>query len=394
MSAGGFRPGLVRDAAWPDGAGAALATPLQPSTVYRAAGPAALDALYERGEGFTYSREGHPNAAVLAAKIDRLEGLAGGTVTSSGMSALSAVFLALLDAGQHVVAADQLYGRTLRLMRRELPRLGVEVSLADPTDTAAVGAALRPDTRLIVIETVSNPTLRIPDLPAIAALAREAGALLVVDNTFPTPLGIRPLEHGADVVVHSVTKLLSGHSDVLAGYAGARNGDVGRAIGEAAITWGLTASPWECWMAERGLFTFSLRNAHACASAARLADALAGAPGVSRVIYPGRADHPDRARAARLLDGGGNMVSFELAGGRPAAEAFVSAAPGLAFAPTLGDVATTLSHPASSSHREITEAARRAIGISEGFFRVSVGLEPAEALVAEVTAALESAARG
>jgi cystathionine gamma-synthase len=145
-------------------------------------------------------------------------------------------------------------------------------------------------------------------------------------------------------------------------------------------------------MAERGLFTFALRHAHACASAARLADALAGAPGVARVIYPGRADHPDRARAARLLAGGGNMVSFELAGGRPAAEAFVSAAPGLAFAPTLGDVATTLSHPASSSHREITEEARRAIGISEGFFRVSVGLEPAEALVAEVMGALQAAA--
>lgn len=379
---------LVRRTPWPDSTSRPVVTPLQPSVVYASPDPDALDAQYADGTGFTYAREGHPNATVLARKIDMLEGATGGIVTGSGMSAIGAVFLGLLRAGDHVLGGDQLYGRSLRLMTQDLPRFGIETSLADPTDVAAMRAALRPNTRMILVEVISNPTIRIADMEGIVALAREAGVLLVVDNTFTTPRMYRPLAAGADIVVHSVTKLLAGHSDATLGYVAARDPDLIAAINAANVTWGLTPSPFDCWLAERGLHSFDLRFERAERNAGLLAEALAGCPGVRRVIYPTRPDHPDHNRAVALLGGrGGNMLSFELTGGREAANAFTRAAPEIAFAPTLGDVGTTLSHPPSSSHRGLTPEGRAALGISEGFFRVSVGIEDPELLIEEMTRA-------
>ncbi|MEM6357745.1 MAG: aminotransferase class I/II-fold pyridoxal phosphate-dependent enzyme [Pseudomonadota bacterium] len=361
-----------------------LVTPLWQSVVYREADADALDASYAAGtEGYTYSREGHPNATALAAAIDALEGLdagaGGGTVAGSGMGAISAVLLALLAAGDHVVASDQLYGRTLRLMTRELPRLGIATTLVDTTDAAAVAAAMRPETRMIMVEVVSNPTIRVADMPGIAAVARERGALLFVDNTFTTPLSYRPFEEGADIVMHSVTKLMAGHSDAMLGWAAARDPALNRAIREAGETWGTTPAPFDCWLAERGLASFALRHAAASANAAVLAERLAGVAGVEAVFYPGRSDHPDHNRASAVLGGRwGNMLSFRLAGGRAEVNAFLRAAGEVPFAPTLGDVATTLSHPASSSHRAVSVEAREAIGITEGFIRMSVGIDDAD----------------
>jgi cystathionine gamma-synthase len=383
----------VRRSRWPEGAGRALGTPLQPSVVYVSDSPDALDAQYEgRAPGYTYAREGHPNADVLAAKIDALEGAEGGLITGSGMAAVAATLLGLLRAGDHVVGGDQLYGRSLRMLGEELPRLGIASTLADATDAAAVAAALRPETRLVLVEVVSNPTLRVADMEGIARLCRDRGILLAVDNTFTTPRGWRPLEHGADIVIHSVTKLLAGHSDATLGYVAARDPGHRAAIEGTAVTLGLTPSPFDCWLAERGLHSFELRYDRAEANAARLADHLAGLPGVRRVLYPTRPDHPDHNRAVALLGArGGNMVSFEIAGGRAAANALTRAAPQIAFAPTLGDIGTTLSHPASSSHRALDPEARVALGISEGFFRVSVGIEEADLLIAEFTAAIAAA---
>ena len=382
----------VRRTPWPDSASRPLATPIQPSVVYASDTPDGLDAQYEgRAPGWTYSREGHPNAAVLAARIDAMEGAAGGVVVGSGMAAVTAAMMALLERGDHVLGGDQLYGRSLRMMAEELPRLGFETTLADPTDAAAFAKGVRPRTRLILVEVVSNPTLRIADMEGIARIARDSGALLVVDNTFTTPAAYRPFEHGADVVIHSLTKLLAGHSDAMLGYVAARDEEIARRLSVTAVTLGLTPSPFDCWLAERGLFTFDLRFAAACEGAARLADALAGQDGVRRVIYPGRPDHPDRARAEALLGAPGNMVSFEIEGGRAAANALTAAAPAIAFAPTLGDVGTTISHPASSSHRGLTPEGRAALGITEGFFRVSVGVEPPDLLIAELTRAVAAA---
>jgi len=388
----------VRRTDWPTSTSRPVVTPLQPSVVYASPDPDALDRQYTEGTGFTYAREGHPNAEVLAAKIDRLEGAPdlfkpAGVITGSGMAAISAAFLGCLNSGDHVLGGDQLYGRTLRLMRFDLPRLGIETSFADPTDVAAMRDAIRPNTKMIVVEVISNPTIRVADMEGIAALARETGALFVVDNTFTTPRLYQPFLHGADIVIHSVTKLLAGQSDATLGYIAAKDPAIRDAIALANATWGFTPSPFDCWLAERGVHTFDLRFDRAQSNAAKLADALATSPGVKRVIYPTRPDHPDHNRAMSILGGqGGNMFSFELNGGRAAANAFTRAAPEVAFAPTLGDVGTTLSHPASSSHRALTPEARAALGISEGFFRVSVGVEDPGLLISELVAAANAVA--
>ena len=391
------RGSLVRPDALPQSASRPVVTPLSPSVVFASETPDMLDQQYDGDlQGYTYSREGHPNADVVAARIDRMEGAQSpGVMTSSGMAAVSAVLMGLMRAGEHVLGGNQLYGRSLRMMAEDLPRLGIATSLADPTDAEAFAAAIRPETRLILLEAVSNPTLRVADLKAIAEIAKARGILLAVDNTFTTPNALKPYEIGADIVIHSVTKLLGGHSDVMLGYVSARDPELNDRLRVFTVTAGMSASPWDCWLAERGMLSFDLRYARAQDTAARLADHLGGLPGVSKVLYPGRSDHPEHARAMDLLGGQGcNMVSFEVAGGRAAANALTRAADGISFAPTLGDVGTTLSHPASSSHRALTPDGRAALGISEGFFRVSVGLEDPGALCAVFTNAIAAAQQG
>ena len=228
----------------------------------------------------------------LAQRIDALEGAEGGLVVGSGMAAVSAVLLGLCQTGDHVIGADQLYGRSLRMMSEDLPRLGIATSLVDACDPGAVAAAIRPETRIVLIEVVSNPTIRIADLDAVAEVCAERGVLLVVDNTFTTPLGIRPFEHGADIVLHSVTKLLAGHSDATLGWVAAKDPALAERMRIFAVTTGMTPSPFDCWLAERGLATFALRYARAQDTAQRLADFLSGAEGVKRVLYPTRPDHP------------------------------------------------------------------------------------------------------
>ena len=389
---------IVRRSDIPQSASRPVATPLFTSVVYASPSADTLDAQYEgKVDGYTYAREGHPNADILASKIDSLEGIAsdgdapGGIVTSSGMGAISAMFLGLLKQGDQVLAGDQLYGRSLRMLSQDLPRLGFETGFFDACDAASLEAAIQPHTRMVMIEAVSNPTLRVADVAGIAALAARHNLILVVDNTFTTPAVFRPFDHGADIIIHSVTKFLAGHSDVTLGYVAARDPEHRTAIYDAAVTWGMTPSPFDCWLAERGLHSFEVRFAAAQANAAAIADGLAGLPGMRQVLYPGRADHPDHALSASLFDGAfGNMVSFEIEGGRAEVNRFIEAAGQIPFAPTLGDVATTLSHPASSSHRALSVDARAALGMSEGFFRLSVGIEPAALLLGELQAALAS----
>jgi cystathionine gamma-synthase len=343
-----------------------------------------LDAQYEgRLQGYTYAREGHPNAEALARLIDDLEGAHHGIVLGSGMAAVSAALLGVLEAGDHIIGSDQLYGRSLRLLKEDLPRLGIHTSLVDTTQADCVAAARRPNTKMILIEAVSNPTLRVADLTGIAAWAAEKQVILAVDNTFTTPKAIRPFDFGADIVIHSVTKLLAGHSDVTLGYVAAKDLGLRDKIYTFSVTTGMTASPFDCWLAERGLLTFPLRFDKTQATASALAKMLAQHKAVARVLYPGQASHPDFTRAQTILGQNGcNMVSFELANQtREAAERFTKAADPIAFAPTLGDVGTTLSHPVSSSHRVLTGPEQQELGISEGFFRVSVGLEDEIALL-------------
>ncbi|MEM9902216.1 MAG: PLP-dependent transferase, partial [Pseudomonadota bacterium] len=238
---------------WPDSVSRPVASPLQASVVYAAESPDALDAQYEGVlSGWTYAREGHPNAAVVARMIDALEGIEGGAMTGSGMAAVSAALLGLARAGDHVIGGDQLYGRSLRLLHEDLPRLGIATSLADATRAEAVAAALRPETKAVLIEVVSNPTIRVADVAGIAELCRARGVALVIDNTFTTPRSFRAVEHGSDVVLHSVTKLLAGHSDATLGWVAARTPETQERIATAIQTWGMTPSPFDCWLAERG----------------------------------------------------------------------------------------------------------------------------------------------
>jgi cystathionine beta-lyase/cystathionine gamma-synthase len=391
---------IVRRGRRPQSASRPIVNPISPSVAYASPDADTLDDQYEgRVEGYTYGREGHPNWTILTDKLDWMEGAKGGVVTASGMAAVGAVFQAVLKTGDHVVAGNQLYGRTLRMLRDEMPRIGVDVTLADPTDGKAFAAAIGPRTRLVLVEVVSNPTLRVADMEVIAAACRDRDVVLAVDNTFTTPRLYHPFEQGADVVIHSVTKMLAGHSDVTLGYAAARDPDLARRLYDVVVTWGLTPSPFDCWLAERGLHSFDVRFDRAQDNAAALADYLVALEGVEAVLYPGRPDHPDHNRAVALLGGpennrGGNMVSFRLKGGRAQVNRFLRAAEHIPFAPTLGDIGTTLSHPASSSHRGLTPAGRAELGITEGFIRVSVGIEEIGQLKNEFAAAVAASQVG
>ena len=384
---------VVRRTPMPESISQPVVTPIYPSVVYSSASADQLDAQYEGDvHGYTYAREGHPNASVLASKIDVLENASGGIITSSGMAAISTTVLALLKQGDHIVASDQLYGRTWRMLKHDLPKMGINTTFVDPTDGQTIAAAVTPDTKMLMFEVVANPTLRIADVTTISKLARQKNILLVIDNTFTTPIGFSPYEHGADVVIHSVTKLMGGHSDVTLGYVAAKKPEHQKCIYDTAVTWGFTPSPFDCWLAERGLHSFELRFDRAQSNAMKIADFLSKLPSVASVLYPGQSDHPDHDRAKQVLgEDFGNMVSFVIRGGRAAANALINAAPQIPFAPTLGDVATTLSHPASSSHRGLTESERKAIGIDEGFFRLSVGIEDSDLICDELSKAIAEA---
>jgi cystathionine beta-lyase/cystathionine gamma-synthase len=366
-----------------------LAPPLYQSSVYALPDLDALDRVSDGQErGFVYARDGHPNAARLAAKLAELEGAEWAAVCGSGMAAVSAVFLATLGKGDRVVATHHLYGRTTQLLREELPRFGVETTFVEVGDLDGMRKALDRPARLVLVETLSNPLLRAADVEALAELAHARGCLLVVDNTFATPVLTRPLELGADVVVESLTKMIAGHSDVTLGFVGGR-GDLGERVPRVVTVWGLGPGPFDCWLTERGLATLPLRVRAASANAAALADWLASRPGVGRVVYPGRPDHPDHALASRLLRGGfGNMLCFELPGGRETVNRFMRRACGVPFCPSLGDTATTCSHPATTSHRFVPPAEKERMGIHDGLVRLSVGVEDLEQIKAELARGL------
>ena len=383
---------FIRPVEFPKSASRPVVTPLSPSVVYASDSPDMLDDQYNgKLSGFTYAREGHPNGQALSQILDRLEATENGIVTGSGMAAVSSAVIAILSTGDHIIAGDQLYGRSLRLMSEELPRLGISTTLANASSSDDIAQAIKPNTKMVLIEGISNPTLRVADFHGISSICKEAGIILAVDNTFTTPKAFQPLKHGADIVIHSVTKLLAGHSDVTLGYVVAKDAALNKRIYDFAVTTGLTASPFDCWLAERGLLTFDLRFEKAQKNAENLADALATHPKIARVLYPMRKDHPDHELAKKHFKGNGcNMVSFELTNKtRAAANLFTQCLEGIAFAPTLGDVGTTLSHPVSSSHRSMEAIDRERNRISEGFFRVSVGLETPEDLILAFKKALD-----
>jgi cystathionine beta-lyase/cystathionine gamma-synthase len=373
----------------PLGQSAPLVPPLYQSSVYTLPDLDALDRIMNaEAPGFIYARDAHPNARHLGDQLAALEGAKWAVVCGSGMAAISAVVLASVSQGERVVASNRLYGRTTQLFKEELPRFGVQATLVDTNDLAAVRAALEQPARLLFVETMSNPLLRVVDLEALVELARERGCRLVVDNTFPTPVLCRPLDFGAGFVMESLTKLIGGHSDVTLGTLAGRE-DVLPEIVRTMSIFGLASNPFDCWLAQRGLATLPLRMKAASANAAALADWLAAQPGVSRVVYPGRSDHPDHELAGRVLAGGyGNMLCFELEGGRDAVNRFMRLARGVPFSPSLGHTLTTCSHPATTSHRYTSPAEKRRQGITDGLIRLSVGVEELKDIKAEMARGL------
>jgi cystathionine beta-lyase/cystathionine gamma-synthase len=348
-----------------------------------------LDQIMNAGEpGFIYARDAHPNARNLAGQLATLEGADWGVVCGSGMAALSAIFLAAVSNSDHLVASNRLYGRTTQLLGRELERFGVRTTFVDATDLDQVRAALAVPARILLVETLSNPLLRMVDIEALARLTHEAGCLLVVDNTFATPVLVRPLELGADLCMESLTKMIGGHSDVTLGFVCGRNDLLSR-VNEVVSIWGLASNPFDCWLAQRGLATLPLRMRAASVNAAVLANWLAEQPAISRVVYPGRPDHPDHPLARRLLPNSyGNMLCFELRDGRDAVNRFMRLAQGIPFSPSLGDTSTTCSHPATTSHRYAEPDERQREGIGDGLVRLSVGVEDVERIKHEMAKGL------
>ena len=341
-----------------------------------------------RMSGFFYARDGHPNAVQLADKLARLERGEAGLVCASGMAAVAASMLALLEQGDHVAVSDGLYGKTTTLATRELSRFGVLHTEFDPTRLETLEAAITPRTRLIVAETLSNPLLRVCDVERVGEAAREAGVPFLIDHTF-APLLCRPLELGATIVVHSLTKLIGGHSDVTLGAAVGPKSLIDR-IKSVASTFGQTGGPFDSWLSLRGMATLSLRVERTSRTALELANRLESHAKVRRVFYPGLASHPDAELARRVFQHGfGAMITFDV-GGRDQADQLIRALRDVPFAPSLGDVQTTLSHPYSTSHRGQDPAALKRLGITPGLVRLSVGLEDANDLWDDLGQALHT----
>jgi cystathionine beta-lyase/cystathionine gamma-synthase len=328
-----------------------------------------------------------PNHQALHAKIASLESAEAALVAGSGMAAISATLLSLLSAGDHLVAHQTLYGGTHDLITKDLPRMGIEHTFVDADDPSSWAGALRPTTRAFYVETITNPLLEVVDLRAVAAFCREQRLTSVVDNTLATPVGFRPIEHGFDLVLHSATKYLNGHSDIVAG-AVAGAADRVRAVKHKLDHLGGVLDPHACFLLHRGIKTLALRVRHQSDSALAMARFLEKHPAVASVHYPGLESHPRHARAREWFRGCGGLLSFELRGGLAAAERFVARLTIPAVAPSLGGVETLVTRPATTSHAGLSPDERARRGIGDGLVRLSVGLEAADDLVADVAQAL------
>jgi len=363
--------------------------PIYATSTFEVADAAELGDLLEFARpGHSYSRYSNPTHAALEAALAELEDGEAALVTASGMAAVHGVVLSVLRSGDEMIMPRAVYGGMIGLARAVLERSGMTHRAVDTTDVDAVADAIGPSTRLLWLETISNPTTAIADVAALAQLAHARGVLVAVDSTFASPALANPLALGADVVVHSTTKYIGGHSDII---GGALVGSADRVAEARTIVTnaGGNASPFEAFLALRGLKTLALRMERHSSNALTVARALEGAPGVAAVRYPGLASHPQHELATRVLCGGmaGGMLAIELEGGRPAGERFLGRVRVAVHATSLGSVETLVSHPASSSHRQLADDELATAGLSAGMVRVSIGLEDVEDLVTDLVGA-------
>src|SRR5213595_3119627 len=340
-------------------------------------------------KGYEYARTSNPTREALERNIAALEGGRHGFAFASGLAAVDAV-LKLLSQGDHVVSGENVYGGTHRQMTHIWARHGLEFSFVDAADAANVAAAVTPRTRMVYAETPTNPMMRLCDLQAVAAIARGAGALCVVDNTFATPCFQRPLELGADVVLHSTTKYLNGHSDMVGGVVVVNSDDLAERIGFIQNAAGAVPGPFDCWLALRGTKTLALRMRQHDVNGRRVAEWLTKHPKVQRVYYPGLCSHPQHELAARQMKGFGGMISIEL-GDEAFARRFVQRTKIFALAESLGGVESLIGHPATMTHASVPAEMRRALGLTDSLVRLSVGIEDVDDLIADLDQALAAA---
>ncbi|WP_405754804.1 aminotransferase class I/II-fold pyridoxal phosphate-dependent enzyme [Streptomyces sp. NBC_01411] len=373
------------EGSWP------LSVPIVQSSAFGFGSAGALaDAMGGPDGQYVYTRRGNPTVRALERTVAGLESGAAAIAFASGMGALSGMLLSLLKPGDHVLAQRCLYGGTYSVLSDLARRFGVEVEYLPGGDAADVEALMRPKTRLLLLETIANPTGQVPDLPVLTAAARRCGVLSLVDNSLASPVLCRPIEHGADIVVHSTTKYLAGHSDVLGGVAVFADGGLHRRVWGRTVELGATADPFAAWLTLRGLATLPLRMRQHCSNAEVIAERLARHPAVRAVHWPWLPGNPSYATARTVLSGGGGMVTCELTGGRAAGRGFIERVRLARLALSLGGVETLISHPASTSHRELDSQALAAAGVGEGTVRISVGIEHAEDLWADIEQALDA----
>ncbi|WP_420336053.1 O-succinylhomoserine sulfhydrylase [Roseibium sp.] len=338
--------------------------------------------------GFVYSRYANPTVSMFEDRIKALEGAEAARGTASGMAAVNLALMASVKAGDHVIAAKALFGSCRYICETLLPRYGVESTLVDGTDIDQWKAAVRPNTRALFLESPTNPTLEIIDIPAVAEIAKSAGARLIVDNVFATPLYQSPLQLGADVVVYSATKHIDGQGRCLGGVVLSDEEWITEEVMPFVKHTGPHMSPFNAWVLMKGLETLPIRVARQTESAGQIADFLAGQAKVSRLIYPGRDDHPQAELARKQMRGGSTMVALEIEGGKEAAFRFTNALDIIRISNNLGDAKSLITHPATTTHQSIGEEARAELGITDGILRLSVGLEDPLDLLEDVEKAL------
>jgi cystathionine beta-lyase/cystathionine gamma-synthase len=371
-----------------------LIQPLYQNTVFAFDSVDQVDDIYSgRSPGHVYYRMGTPNTSALERSVADIEGGEAAVAAASGMGIITSMILALAATGDHIVADRHAYGGTHTLLAQELPRLGIDVTLVDVSRPEVIATAFRPRTRALLVETLTNPTLRVCDVAALCALGREHGIPVIVDSTFTTPYLVRPLELGADVVWHSLAKYLGGHSAGMGGIAAGR-ADLIEATRVKIIHLGASLGAFDAWMVGQGIPTLALRMAAHCANGIAVAQFLAEHPAVRRVNYPGLRSHRDHHTATMLFGGRyGGMISFSLTGGRPAAEEFLRSLELIAFAPSLADVTTTVSYPVATSHRGLAQSTLDELEIDEGLLRLSVGIEEVPDVIADLSRALDRCLR-
>jgi cystathionine beta-lyase/cystathionine gamma-synthase len=380
----GFRTKQIHEGVTPDPTTGAILTPIYQSTTF------VQDSVDEyMSKGFSYSRAGNPTVRAFEEKLTALEGGVDTTAYGSGMAATVAVFLALLEAGDHVVIADVVYGGTYRYADQFLTKFGVDVTFIDASDTEAVTRSIKENTKLVFTESPANPTLKVTDLAAVSAICKERDIVHVNDNTFLTPYYQRPFELGADVIIHSTTKFLDGHNATLGGAVVVNNAELHEKIAFARISAGLVMSPMVAWLTLQGVKTLSERMDRQSANALAVAEFLQTHDGVEYVNYPGLPSHPQHELSAKQASGFGSMVCFEVKGGVDAGKKLMDSIELWSLAENLGSVESLITHPVTMTHAAVPREERIAAGITDGLVRLSVGLEDAEDLIDALDEALQ-----